>query len=268
MSRTAWDVLGIEETLDGKAIRKAYALALKRTRPDEDAEGFQRLTDAFEWAVGWARHAAAQQAAEQSPEPDPAHDTLDIMPAAPADAMAVDADAAAGTGTDDADGQAQSFAFAPFFEEMAGKVRQRNPIVLRQWLDEHPDLYSIELKWALMPHVFDALAHSAVELDPHQGHLKVLMEFFGVDARLRQHPALAAPLNYLESASWRIPPPQRTGDVQGTKPGWDNLGAVLHNRAEERRRKPAESSSNWLHVLWLLLGLSVLSQVARQLSGS
>lgn len=47
-----WQVLGLEEaTQDKKAIKKAYAVQLKKHRPDEDPEGFKRLRKAYEFAL-------------------------------------------------------------------------------------------------------------------------------------------------------------------------------------------------------------------------
>jgi hypothetical protein len=55
-----WAVLGIAPTDDTKAVKKAYAVRLKQVRPDEDPAGFQRLREAYEWAlkygVVWAKH--------------------------------------------------------------------------------------------------------------------------------------------------------------------------------------------------------------------
>lgn len=255
MSKSAWEVLGVEETCDAKAIRRAYATALKRTRPDEDAEGFQLLTDAYEWAQGYARHmlAQAQAQAAEGEVADRLHEAGGEGSAAPVAArgggnQAQDL-APASTGQELADNevasaanevtraetelaqnaqeQSSGYSFAPFFDELSAQVRDRNPAVLREWLASHPDLYSIELKWALMPHVFDALAHAAIELDPHRGHIHALMEFFGVDARLRQHPSLAPPLNYLEAGAWR-------NKVQVPEPkmpeGWNDFGAAFKDK--------------------------------------
>jgi hypothetical protein len=44
------------------------------------------------------------------------------------------------------------------FEPMTLLHSVRNVVQWQSWLDEHPDLYSIDLKWALIPHVVDALA--------------------------------------------------------------------------------------------------------------
>ncbi|MCL2715129.1 MAG: J domain-containing protein [Alphaproteobacteria bacterium] len=51
MSSFPWDVLGIEPTSDEAAIQRAYARQLRRYRPDEDFEGFQRLVAARKLAL-------------------------------------------------------------------------------------------------------------------------------------------------------------------------------------------------------------------------
>ncbi len=51
MSAWFWAVLGIEPTGDARAIKRAYARLLKQCRPDDDAEGFMRLRQAYEAAL-------------------------------------------------------------------------------------------------------------------------------------------------------------------------------------------------------------------------
>lgn len=56
----AWHILGIPQTTDRKVVKKAYSRLLKTTRPDDDAEAYQRLREAFDWASGYCRHMANQ----------------------------------------------------------------------------------------------------------------------------------------------------------------------------------------------------------------
>ncbi|WP_420996141.1 hypothetical protein ACKI2N_018960 [Cupriavidus sp. 30B13] len=58
-----WQVLQLAPTTDTRRIRSAYAARLKVTRPDDDAEAFQALRAAYEFALEWARHHAQDDAA-------------------------------------------------------------------------------------------------------------------------------------------------------------------------------------------------------------
>ena len=51
-----WEELGIAETTDGKAIRRAYAGRLRGIDQQKDPEAFQRLRGAYEWALNYAAH--------------------------------------------------------------------------------------------------------------------------------------------------------------------------------------------------------------------
>lgn len=52
-----WNILGLDgPTSDERAIKKAYAKALKSTRPDDDPAGFMALRDAFEQAKFHAQY--------------------------------------------------------------------------------------------------------------------------------------------------------------------------------------------------------------------
>lgn len=73
--RDCWDVLGLEYGVDKKAIKSAYAKRLKKTRPDEDPEGFKALHDAYKTAVQIASSDYYQQeAAEQAEQVVPLWD--------------------------------------------------------------------------------------------------------------------------------------------------------------------------------------------------
>ncbi len=72
---TPWEVLGLQPTSDRRAIKKAYAVRLKTTHPEDDPLGFQELRDAYEMALIWAgiedRRASEPMAARERP-PDSA----------------------------------------------------------------------------------------------------------------------------------------------------------------------------------------------------
>src|SRR6267142_1452430 len=46
-----WDLLGIEPTEDVRAIKRAYGRLLQTHRPDEDQAAFERLRQAYEYAL-------------------------------------------------------------------------------------------------------------------------------------------------------------------------------------------------------------------------
>ena len=56
----AWRVLGLEPTRDVAAIRRAYAVAARRYHPEEQPEEFQRVHDAYQQALAYARTAPRQ----------------------------------------------------------------------------------------------------------------------------------------------------------------------------------------------------------------
>ena len=56
-----WEELGIAETTDGKAIRRAYAGRLRSIDQQKDPGAFQRLRGAYEWALNYAARRSETQ---------------------------------------------------------------------------------------------------------------------------------------------------------------------------------------------------------------
>lgn len=74
-----WTCLGLEPTRDTVAIKRAYARALKRCRPDDDAAAYQHLRESYEWALAWAHQTAEDEHGEANVSNDltPATDGSD-----------------------------------------------------------------------------------------------------------------------------------------------------------------------------------------------
>jgi len=66
-----WEQLGIGPTTDTAAIKRAYAVKLRRTRPDDDARAYQRLREAYDCALWWARHAVQDADNDAMPAAEP-----------------------------------------------------------------------------------------------------------------------------------------------------------------------------------------------------
>lgn len=73
-----WSTLGIAETSDQKAIRQAYAAAIKAMDPDSDVEGFATLRRARDLALSTARIARKDTSLDDPSTPGPA--TPEDMP--------------------------------------------------------------------------------------------------------------------------------------------------------------------------------------------
>ncbi|MGE8363000.1 hypothetical protein [Pseudomonas sp.] len=48
-----WELFGLDADTDTRSVKRRYAQLLKQYRPDEDPEGFQRLREAYEYALAW-----------------------------------------------------------------------------------------------------------------------------------------------------------------------------------------------------------------------
>ncbi|MEO6280023.1 hypothetical protein [Roseateles sp.] len=77
-----WSLLGIAPTTELAAIKKAYALKLRVTRPDDDAEAYQALRGAYERAQQWLKW--QQEAASEASEEPAAAPLLSEPPTEPA----------------------------------------------------------------------------------------------------------------------------------------------------------------------------------------
>ncbi|MBW9332672.1 J domain-containing protein [Herbaspirillum sp. RU 5E] len=83
-NKWAWDLLQLAPTTDTRAVKRAYAAGLKTTRPDDDAERFQKLRQAYELALNLAQSALEDDGvAAQAESIAPTAAAASIQPAPP-----------------------------------------------------------------------------------------------------------------------------------------------------------------------------------------
>ncbi|MBD9369219.1 hypothetical protein [Xanthomonas sp. XNM01] len=75
-------LLGVDAGADERAIKRAYARKLKQTRPDEDPVAFQRLHEAYQAALQYARH----RIVDEDEDDTDWHDAAQAGPTADTDA--------------------------------------------------------------------------------------------------------------------------------------------------------------------------------------
>jgi hypothetical protein len=64
-----WQTLEIDESADKRAIKRAYARLIKVHRPDDDANKFQQIRDAYENCLAQLEYQAAYESNEETFEP-------------------------------------------------------------------------------------------------------------------------------------------------------------------------------------------------------
>lgn len=75
---SVWEILGIEPTDNQSTIKKAYAKKLKVYHPEDDPEGFQRLREAYDSALVYAKNQYVQPTVFIDDEEDEQNETKSL----------------------------------------------------------------------------------------------------------------------------------------------------------------------------------------------
>ena len=199
--------LGLSDDADERAIKRAYARAIKVTRPDDDAAGFQALNEAYQFALHVARRREADKDNDEDPVDTDVAVALELQERPALAEVAIQADvppltalsltpmadatadydrvasaSAADTGTQSVpEPEGESFDFSEFYREVlfrGGRDRSRD---FRAWLHSIGALYNFDLKDHVGQHVQYWLVHDENGTPLRSSNLAALGEFFGID---------------------------------------------------------------------------------------
>ncbi len=73
-----WEILEIDYTEDVGTIKKAYAKKLRLCQPEDDADGYQKLREAYDLALKIAKHAVKVRNTPQSIQNNESHDNINM----------------------------------------------------------------------------------------------------------------------------------------------------------------------------------------------
>ena len=135
----AFEFLGLRPDADAASVKRAYARLLRTTRPDEDAEGFQRLHAAYKAALA---HASTAVVATAQPASSSAEQANSSQPFAAGEADATTAPSPAAT-------QAAPPVIhlgAVAADVIRAASEAKDAAALSNWLQSRPEFWSIQVK--------------------------------------------------------------------------------------------------------------------------
>lgn len=174
---TPFETLGVTPDADERTIKRAYAQRLRACRPDEDPEGFQRLRQAYEWALHWQASHQAPAPPTNTPAPHEHADLPAARPEPPAPRVEHRETPSASP--------APSLSLEPLadpqalIEPLLDVARAGDPQALDQWLQGRQEWWSLQAK-AMMGHALMSRLFSQPAPMP-ASCTDVLLRFFDLD---------------------------------------------------------------------------------------
>jgi len=268
----ALDALGLTDDADEREIKRAYARQLKRTRPDEDPEGFQRLHDAYRAALEYASDRAWRDEGEDGAATvplAPASEAVPVEAVAPPQ-VSREVTASSGSGSTpieqdavpqpaDAKVEDDALDLPVFLDDCIAHLSQDDPIALRQWLESQPALWSLLTKPHIGRWLLQALDQrgSTVSAD----NFDVMLRFFDLD-----HVLSGVDPWFLQSLGARLR--LRHELLPGNEYALGNrvaAGTAFHERLPLVRRamKQLRKPFSWDGALWFALPYGRAAQMRR-----
>lgn len=194
-----YDLLEVPDDADERSIRRAYVVALKKTRPDEDPEGFQALHEAYRYALSRAGRDSIVAA----------------MPAAAAVETAASAQPLAVVENDAS--TEPRFDFEDFFAELSGKCAEDTAVDVKTWLRAQPALWRLPLKAQAGQRLLRALFDRQPPMPAET--FDTLLAFFDFDrAGAAIDPLHAGWLRHRLAVAWLLRPGNGAALARATTP--------------------------------------------------
>lgn len=187
--------LGLVPGAGEREIKRAYARALKQTRPDEDPVAFQELNEAYQAALARVRAGGSEDEAGPWTAPgEPmfqAQFQLQVPAQGPVSAPVAVPVAAPAAAAEPLPAPHRGFDFDAFLRELAARSEE-HPSGLVDWLHTVEALYDIGFKQAVGEALRDWLLHDDAAPMLRSGQVEDLDHFFSLDFSSRLVPVNAA----------------------------------------------------------------------------
>jgi hypothetical protein len=223
----AFELLGLRPDAEAADVKRAYARLLRTTRPDEDAQAFQRLHAAYKLALAHANTQASASASTIEPNSEPAP-LCDIVPSSPkassVPAPSTLARAPAPAARQDNLFSAQAATFDPGTlanEVIREALTSQERETLVKWLECRPEFWSISVKQQVGRLVLQKLFQQPQAM--FSGHLDALLHFFDFDHVLSGiNPVALQELRTKQTTLWELLPENHRELARRMRLQWGN----------------------------------------------
>jgi hypothetical protein len=268
----AFALLGVSADADVGSVKRAYARLLRITRPDEDAEAFQRLHTAYQLVLAHAigRQASAPAAADNAAPPvaSPAGSAPDARATTSTESTTGTTDRANPPVGNARSPAAMETAAAANPRELATRIIQHaveadDERALVSWLSALPEFWSIRIKQQTGQLVMQQLFRSPQPMAPTS--LDVLLQFFDLQQVLSGvNPIALAQLRQRQHAMWYVLPENhralalRLNIPTNRSPDASKVKACL---------RPLHAPLRWNRIVWPAINRGRVATTARLIHG-
>jgi hypothetical protein len=199
-----FSLLGLPPDADERAIKRAYAQRLRQIRPEDDAQGFQRLHEIYQAALERCRQ--GMPAATSAQDEGASTDREQRFDASMAQPPRIDAGVSS-TAAPIAQPPPAAVVFVvdEFCSAAFDLAATGDPARLQDWLGSRPELWSLQLK-AQVGHYLVQQLYQQVPPMP-ESCLDTLLHFFDLDHALAGHdPAALQQLRRRSRLAWELQP--------------------------------------------------------------